>query len=283
MTVAREAPPSDTAKNSRRVFEDLCDTIRRDIASGALKPGDRLPAERELAEAHGIGRNAVREALRTLEIAGVVRLQKGRNGGPYIRAPNVSRVTHAMRDLIDYGTLGWKDLTEARSRVLEIVMELAAERATPADYAALEHNLDLTDEAQSESRREAIVDHAYEFWTLLATSTHNTVLVLLVKSMSDLLSRFVETASEVEVVPPLPSLVPARRKMLQHLRAGDVDHAIAELKIQLRKIHVRIHARIARGEEAARAAASTRTARTAASARPAKTAPVAKTGRSRKA
>ena len=64
----------------RRAFEEICDRIRARIAAGLLKPGDKLPAERELAQQLGVGRNALREALRSLEIAGIVRLQKGAQG-----------------------------------------------------------------------------------------------------------------------------------------------------------------------------------------------------------
>ena len=66
---------------TRRVFEDICDQIRGQVLGGILRPGDKLPAERELAEQFGVSRTAVREALRSLEIAGVVKLQKGVKGG----------------------------------------------------------------------------------------------------------------------------------------------------------------------------------------------------------
>ena len=65
----------------RRIFEEICDQIRRDMAASKLCPGDKLPAERELAQQFGVSRNAVREALRSLEVAGIVRLQKGVKGG----------------------------------------------------------------------------------------------------------------------------------------------------------------------------------------------------------
>lgn len=244
--------PLEVRGDSRRVFEDVCEEVRADIASGVLKPGDRLPAEREMAERYGIGRNAVREALRALENAGIVRLQKGRNGGPYIRSPNANQVTGAIKDLIDYGSLGWKDLTEARSYVMENVMGLACERATRADLALLERNLDLTEEAQRAGQPELRIEHAYDFYRLLAAATHNSVLVLLVTVTSDLLRKFVQTAGEIKELGPLPSLVPARRRMLAHLRAGSAPAAVAELNKQLRQVHLRIHDRIARGEAVAR-------------------------------
>ncbi|ODU77141.1 MAG: hypothetical protein ABT00_14440, partial [Bordetella sp. SCN 68-11] len=232
----------------RRVFEDVCELIRTEIANGTLKPGDRLPVEREMAERYGVGRNAVREALRTLEIAGVVRLQKGRNGGPYLRAPSPSRVTHAISDLISYGSLGWEDLTEARSLVLQVVMGLAAERGTPADFDMIERNLDLTEDKLKLNPRGARTEYAYEFYQHLTHCTHNSVLVLLVTSMSDIVRQFVNTAFMDEELTPLAGLVPARRKMLKFLREGAVDDAVAELKKQMRQVHVRIYERIARVE-----------------------------------
>ena len=68
-----------------RQFERLRDTILDDIRSGKLNPGDKLPAERTLSDLYGISRHAVREALRTLEMSGVLRFTKGASGGAFIR------------------------------------------------------------------------------------------------------------------------------------------------------------------------------------------------------
>lgn len=230
---------------SRRVFEEICESVRAQIARGTLKPGDRLPAERELAERYNVGRNAVREALRTLEIAGVVQLRKGRNGGPYIRPASPNLVTHAIRDLIGYGSLQWQDLTETRSLLLGSVMKVVSDRATAADYDTIERNVDLTEEALREGRAEEYSAHAYEFYTLLARSAHNSVLTLLVTSMSDLVRRFVNTNFDRTIRTPLATLVPVRRRMVKFMRDGDYEQAAAELQIQLNQIHVRINGWIA--------------------------------------
>lgn len=60
-----------------RVFEEVTAQIRQMIVDGQLRPGHKLPAERELAARLGVSRSSVREALRALEIAGLVRLSKG--------------------------------------------------------------------------------------------------------------------------------------------------------------------------------------------------------------
>jgi hypothetical protein len=69
---AKRAPhhikPRFEPLRTRRVFEEICEQIRRDMAAGRLRPGDKLPAERVLAQMFKVGRNAVREALRSLEV-----------------------------------------------------------------------------------------------------------------------------------------------------------------------------------------------------------------------
>ncbi len=69
-----------------RIHEEICRQVRGRLARGQLKPGDKLPPERELALEFGVSRGAVREALRTLENAGLVALRKGMHGGAFIRA-----------------------------------------------------------------------------------------------------------------------------------------------------------------------------------------------------
>lgn len=69
----------------RRAFEEICERIREQLALGVLKPGDKLPRERDLAQQLGVSRNVLREALRSLEMAGLLRLQKGVKGGPSFR------------------------------------------------------------------------------------------------------------------------------------------------------------------------------------------------------
>src|ERR1700721_1101567 len=81
---------------TRRAFEEICERIREQLALGVLKPGDKLPPERDLAQQLGVSRNVLREALRTLEMAGVLRLQKGVKGGAFVREGDTSRMNDVM-------------------------------------------------------------------------------------------------------------------------------------------------------------------------------------------
>src|ERR1700677_4315711 len=84
----------------RRAFEEVCDQIRAQIATGKLRPGDRLPAERILGEQFKVSRTAIREAFKALEVAGVVRTETGVKGGSFIRDGDPEVVTLAIRDML---------------------------------------------------------------------------------------------------------------------------------------------------------------------------------------
>lgn len=228
------APAATTLPS--RAFEDICRGVLARIASGELRPGDKLPAERELAEQLGVGRNAVREALRSLENGGVVELRKGRGGGAFILPLDARRITHAMQDLHDVGSYTLDELTEARILVVEQIVRLACERATEDDFSALQRNVDelakLTAAGEMAPRQERVVG----FYHLLAASTRNRVLMLLDSSLIDLISRFVERAWQGGN-PQLTTLVASRRRVLRHLRARDADKAVAALRRQLLDLH----------------------------------------------
>ena len=76
---------------TRRAFEEVASQIREQLTKGALKPGDRLPSERELAEQFGLSRNTVREALRSLEMSGILEFRKGATGGAFCARATAKR------------------------------------------------------------------------------------------------------------------------------------------------------------------------------------------------
>jgi len=105
--------------HTRRAFEEICERIREQLALGLLKPGDKLPPERDLAQQLGVSRNVLREALRSLEMAGVLRLLKGVKGGAFIQEGDTSRMNDVMRDMLSLGTISVRELSEARVHVLD--------------------------------------------------------------------------------------------------------------------------------------------------------------------
>src|SRR5690606_1055893 len=134
------------------------------VASGKLKKGDKLPPERELAKQFGVSRLAIREALRSLENAGLISLQRGPKGGAFIQDSSDQKMTEFMQDMLDMGTITLSDLTEARIFILASVARLACERATQEDLAQLEENVKLNEVALETGNREVRLQHATEFY-----------------------------------------------------------------------------------------------------------------------
>src|ERR1700730_3949084 len=220
---------------TRRAFEEICERIREQLALGVLKPGDKLPPERELAQQLGVSRNVLREALRSLEMAGVLRLQKGVKGGAFIQEGDTSRMNDVMRDMLSLGTISVRELSEARIHVLDLVVRLACANARQADFEALEANIERTELATSEGRLLDRVECSREFYKLLAMATRNKVIAMIVDSVTEIHMRFVY-AKVASSGAATPRLAEKRRQFLSALRARDVLAAAKLMRIHLESV-----------------------------------------------
>jgi DNA-binding FadR family transcriptional regulator len=216
----------------RRAFEEVCERVRSDVAAGKLIPGDRLPAERTLAERFGVSRAVVREALKTLEAAGMVQMHKGVNGGPVIRAGNAESVTHAVRDMVALGQISTDSVTEARILVTADAIRLACERGSAADFDAIERDIDRCEQLTRGGKFNRS-GYIVEFYDLLARATHNEVLVMLVSSLSEIQRQLLDRISPQ----PRANVVNVRRRVLKHLRARDAQSASDEITAHLKSLN----------------------------------------------
>ena len=223
--------------HTRRAFEEICLRIREQLTAGALKPGDKLPAERDLAQQMGVGRNALREALRSLEIAGIVRLQKGVKGGAFIHDGDPDRMNQVVQDMFSLGSISMDELTEARIHTQDMVVRLACERATKADFDAIEANLSRTETVTHAGKFLDRVECSREFYRLLAAATRNQVLSMMVHSLTEILMQFVY-ARVAAGGAPQPRLVEKRREFLSALRARDTARATRLMKSHLKSVHL---------------------------------------------
>jgi GntR family transcriptional repressor for pyruvate dehydrogenase complex len=220
---------------TRRAFEEICERIREQLALGVLKPGDKLPPERDLAQQLGVSRNVLREALRSLEMAGVLRLLKGVKGGAFIQEGDTSRMNEVMRDMLSLGTISVRELSEARIHVLDLAVRLACVNARQADFGALEANIERTDLATRDGRLLDRVECSREFYKLLALATGNKVIAMIMDSVTEIHMRFVY-AKVASSGAATPRLAEKRRQFLSALRARDVASATRLMRAHLESI-----------------------------------------------
>lgn len=237
----------EVATRSKRTFEEVAAQLRELLVSGKLKPGDRLPAERELSVQLGVSRSALREALRTLENAGMLELRKGKTGGAFVTSGNTKAMSNQMRDLLHLGNISISELTEARIWIEEIVVRVATERATEEDFRALEDNLRQAEALYAEGRYVEKSDMNIEFHNILARATRNPLLVMNVRTITDMVRHFTHTVGTEQQA---NFGFAERRRLIKAMRNRDAGKAAKEL-IGVMKRWEKLSIRVAKARPAA--------------------------------
>jgi GntR family transcriptional regulator, transcriptional repressor for pyruvate dehydrogenase complex len=217
-----------------RAFEEIADQIRQQLTQRHLRPGDRLPAERVLASQFGVSRNTLREALRSLENAGLLRLRKGAAGGAFVSDGGGSAVINGLHDMFRLGAIQPEQLTEARVAIESIAVRMACVRATPADIAALKENIAMAEQAlRTKAHFFDIAAIHLEFHRLVALATHNPVMVIVMLALIDVMQQFIKTIGQGNGSWVLPS----RRRFIRHFEVGDADKAVVEMERHLERLN----------------------------------------------
>jgi GntR family transcriptional regulator, transcriptional repressor for pyruvate dehydrogenase complex len=172
-----------------RVYEQIVAHIERAIFERRLQQGDKLPPERQLTQQFGASRVAVREALRTLELRGLVEVRQGAAGGYFIRDLDARPVCRDLATLLRLGRLTRAHIHEARLAIEPELARLAAQRASEADLKTLRSALDEAETPSACSPR--VADGAVH--RAIAEAAHTPVLALLAHALSGI---------DVETQPP---------------------------------------------------------------------------------
>jgi DNA-binding FadR family transcriptional regulator len=219
----------------RRLSDQVSAQIQVRIASGELRSGDKLPPERELAETFGVSRGAVREALRSLERTGLVSLQAGARGGAFIGEGDPSLIGDSFRNLYQLGSVSLDELTEARLWLASTVVRIACARATDSDLDALAANVDEAEELLKAGRFEEKIDVQIEFHNLLASTTRNAVMAMLMGAVMEVMRDFAHAAGGERN----DLTIKARRRLLDALRKRDGEEAVRAMTDHLEDLRRR--------------------------------------------
>jgi len=166
-----------------KLYEEVAARIRDLIASGALNPGQALPSERKLAEQFKVGRAVIREAIRQLEVSGLVESRHG--GGNYVREITVEHLVAPIASVLNGMSHLREELMDARLFFEHQIARAAAARATPQDLQLLEDVIRRQEERATSGQSGAEEDA--EFHELLARATHNTVVERVMEVIDNLL------------------------------------------------------------------------------------------------
>lgn len=165
----------------KRTFKEIAEQIRSSIYANTLKPGDKLPSERELAVQFNVGRISVREALRMLEQAGLIYIRQGSSGGAYVKEADISVIAESVYDLVWRSDIRLEDLTEARLAVEKQILQSAFNRMTEDDLRALGTCVEELEEiTRGKTDRDMPIRYNIsKFHLVLARATRNPVFEIL--------------------------------------------------------------------------------------------------------
>lgn len=210
-------------EREQRLYERVVDRILALIQDGTWVAGDRLPPERDLAEAFAVSRTVVREAVKTLEARGVLEALTG--SGVYVRSPDSATVSRSLRmylQLLDQDDIDLR-LAEIRC-VLEVeIAALAAVRATAEECHEL-HRL------CQEMRKHAdaplvLAEMDFQLHLLLAEATRNELFGVLLTPLIEQLREHFVYAWEHFGARPVESVFEQHEAIVAAVEASDADDA----------------------------------------------------------
>jgi GntR family transcriptional repressor for pyruvate dehydrogenase complex len=165
-----------------RVSDEVVNQIKNQISEGVLKPGDRLPPERDLVKEFGVSRPSLREALNSLVAMGFLEVKEKRT---FIKSVADERMQDPLSLLIKTDIQKIFDLIEVRKALEAWAAFLAAQRATEEDIKRLEDILEEMRKAFEQGRSWEKQDA--DFHLGIAQATHNTIQTHIMSTIYDLL------------------------------------------------------------------------------------------------
>ena len=215
----------------RKRTDEIVDAIKASIIEHGLQPGDRLPQERELMEQYAASKGTIREALKSLEVQGLIRTRTGPGGGAFIDTMSENRAMSLLSNYLFAKTVTIADIYALR-RVLEPLVAVSAIPNMDAKaYKRLNDIISIYDHepADSQERWEQRMAEL-DFHAVVAEYSDNALLAFTCRFLQRLL-KDLAVARDI-YVQPKPVLraqgIEYQRKMIAAMQAGDGDtvHAI---------------------------------------------------------
>jgi len=160
------------------------------IFSGSIKPGDKLPAERQLSEALGVGRSAIREAIKSLTVLGILEVRQGY--GTYLKRADSTLLTQSIEWSLLLGERQTMDLIEARKEIELTLAKLATERWEGLELEELHQIV----EKMKDANLTDFIEYDIQFHLKLSDMARNSVLKDILSSIRSLLRTWIKYVIE---------------------------------------------------------------------------------------
>ena len=182
------------AVRKTKLYEKVAQQIRGLIRDGLLKPGDKLPPERELAETFQVSRSSLRDAIRSLEVMGLVEPRQGE--GTVVLDLDARALVNPLSTILQQKRELIGELLELRRIIEPPLAARAAAHATADELAFMEEILER--QKEKVDRGELAIEEDSEFHYAIASAAKNSVILKVVDMFMDLLRESRERSLQVE-------------------------------------------------------------------------------------
>jgi GntR family transcriptional regulator, transcriptional repressor for pyruvate dehydrogenase complex len=211
----------------KRVSDQAYEQIRDLIFRGQLKPGEQILPERDLAQALGVSRPTVREAIKQLVTTGLLEHRQGQ--GTFVRSIREQRELNPLAAMIEGHSPTLEELLEVRMGLEGQAVSLAAQRATPDDLQIMEKA--LTHMLQENRAGRLWIEEDVSFHMAIAYATKNTVQIHIMKTFYDLLHYGIKENLHYLYEDPANLIIIGQQhtEIFQALKAHDPEAAYAAM------------------------------------------------------
>ena len=214
-----------------RLYEQIVQQIEESILKGTLKPGNQLPAERELAQQFGVSRTAVREAVKALREKGLVEAYSGR--GTFVTDGTSQAIRQSLDLMVKIGQPdGSTSLAELRAILEPEIAALAATRVEEQHLATMREAVAVMDRARRDP--DAFIEADLDFHLALAEAAANPLILSLIDSIVGLLREQRMRIFKVDGGPQRGQF--HHKRILQAIELRDPEKARATMRDHLQQV-----------------------------------------------
>ncbi|RID88401.1 FadR family transcriptional regulator [Peribacillus asahii] len=220
----------------KKAYQVIVDQINEYFLNGKLKPGDKLPTERELASRFNVSRTSVREALRKLEIKGIIEIKQG--SGSFIKTSENLAVEEISSTIMNAEKKLIYEMLEFR-RMLEVeCASLASQRATSEDLNRIREALEMMDHDKNDVELGLQAD--LNFHISIVYASHNSIFLQLIKTLSGHMQDTIRATRRQIMANPKRNqdTINEHKEIYLAIATGDADQAAQLMEkhiIQIRK------------------------------------------------
>ncbi|MFA8438400.1 FadR/GntR family transcriptional regulator [Pueribacillus sp. YX66] len=208
---------------TKKMSEDVAEQIKKIISDGDLKPGDKLPSLRSLAESFQVGQSTIREAFSVLKTIGLIETRQGE--GTFVRAHHPLTLHQPISDFLLINKDDMIDLLDVRKMLERGTVALAAKRRTDDDLRKIESVLkQMENDLHSESFGE---DADWAFHFAIAEASRNKIVISLMEELSTKIKSGLKASRlQMYVTPGMPEqLLAEHRNIFIAIQEQNVEEA----------------------------------------------------------